>query len=339
MRRCFLCRADMLAPTGRTLAYPDGAGRTFVRACGSCGVLLTEDAEPDACRRDLDARLSRPLFAPDPCAPYGLDLYTLRTAATGLGRGVRPLDAAGRAELSAPHGRLAAAAALFDLARADVSATDTVPDASLGARPVSLGLLCRAGEVEAVLAGLPAHAAWTDDAAILVDAAAEPPRAVPVTGFPPGGVRLAARPLAGDFSAQRNILRGLARRPWMLQLDADEHLDPRAGALLPALAALAEDGDCLSIGLPRRNRVDGAMSDVFPDVQYRLNRAGVAYAGRIHERPQIGGWRRGFISLHGAIEHRLDGAHVRARSRRYEAMNPGRGRPEEELALLRPYRD
>ncbi len=75
-------------------------------------------------------------------------------------------------------------------------------------------------------------------------------------------------------------------------------------------------------------------------MQYRLNRTGVRYAGRVHERPAVdGGWRRSFISLHGAIEHALGLAHVRARSRTYEALDPGRGRPDEEEALLRPYRD
>lgn len=334
MGRCFLCRAAMLAPTERGLVYPDGSRRAFAVACGSCGVLLAEGADPGACRRDLGARLRGPLFEPDAGAPYGLDLYTLRTAATGLGRGVRPIDAQGQAELLEPHGGRAALGALFDLAPADGPPADAVR----GAR-VSLGLLCRAGEAEAVLAALPAHAAWTDDAVILVDGGPEPPRPVAVAGFPPGGARSAARPLAGDFAAQRNALQSLARRPWMLQLDADEHLDPGAGALLPALAALADAGEAVSVGLPRRTYVDGVLSDVYPDVQYRLNRAHVRYAGRVHERPGTGGWRRGFIALHGAIEHRLDGARVRARSLRYEALDPGRGRPEEAEALLRPYRD
>ena len=332
MRRCFVCCADMAAPTVRRLGYPDASRRVFGVACGSCGALWDEGAIPEECRRDLGMRLRRTLFALDPGAPYGLDLYTLRTAATGLARGVCPIDAQGRADLLAPHGERAALGALFDLA-----AVDAPPIG--GSAAVSLGLLCRASELAAVLTALPEHAAWTDDAAILVDGGPEPPRPVAVAGFPPGGVRVAARPIAGDFAAQRNVLQHLARRPWMLQLDADERLDPAAGARLPALVALAEAGEAVSIGLPRRNRVDGVLSDVYPDVQYRLNRTDVRYAGRVHERPEIGGWPRGFIALHGAIEHGLDGAHVRARSRRYEALDPGRGRPGEETALLRPYRD
>ena len=327
MRRCFVCAADMLSPSERHLTFSDGRRRAFALACGSCGVLLDGQADAARCRAHLREALAGETFVSDEQAPYGLDLYTLRIAATGQGRGIRPLDAADRAALLHPHAERAARAALYDFDRA-------------GTPPVSLGLLCRPFELDGVLAGLSAQAGWSDDVAILLDAAAAPPRAVAVAGFAEGAVRVAARPLSGDFAAQRNALQRLARYPWMLQLDADESLAPAAGRVLPALAAMAETGAVRSIGLPRRNRVDGILADIFPDVQYRLNHRDVAYAGRVHERPQpAGGWRQSFITLHGAIEHHLSRAHVEARSRRYEAIDPGRGRPEEAEALLRPYRD
>ncbi|KQT61166.1 hypothetical protein ASG52_17440 [Methylobacterium sp. Leaf456] len=326
MRRCFVCAADMQAPSERHLTFPDGRRRAFPLACGSCGVLLDGPADASRWRAHLSEALARETFVSDGQAPYGLDLYTLRIAATRHGRGVRPLDAEGHAALLHPHAEQAARAELYDL---DGSPT----------RPVSLGLLCRPFELDGVLAGLPAQAGWTDDVAILLDAEAAPPRAVAVPGFAEDGVRVAARPLEGDFAAQRNALQALARHPWMLQLDADESLAPAAGRLLPALAAMAEAGAVRSIGLGRENCVDGVLADVFPDVQYRLNRRDVTYAGRVHERPLLaGGWRESFITLHGAIEHRLSRAHVETRSRRYEALDPGRGRPEEVEALLRPYR-
>ena len=327
LRRCFVCAADMLAPSGRHLIFPGGRRRPFPLACASCGVLLEPGANASDCRAHLAGALAARRFVSDRQAPYGLDLYTLRIAATRFGRGIRPIDAQDRAALMHPHAERAAQADLYDLDAADTCA-------------VSLGLLCRPAERDAVLAALPAHGGWTGDVAILLDAEAALPRSAAVPGFPEGAVRVAARPLAGDFAAQRNALQALARRPWMLQLDADEALDPAAGRLLPALAAMAEAGAVRSVGLARRNRVDGVLSDMFPDVQYRLNRADVAYAGRVHERPRLaGGWPESFIALHGAIEHRLRRAHVEARSHRYETLDPGRGRPEEAAALLRPYRD
>jgi len=327
MRRCFVCAAAMIGPSDRTLSYPGGERRAFPLACNACGVLLAEDGDAEACRAHLARSLTGPVFAPDRAAPYGLDLYTLRSAATRWRLGVRPRDAAGRAELRHPHGTRAAEAALFSLETADEVS-------------VSLGLLCRPVDREAVLASLPAQAGWTDDVAILIDGPAREAAPVPVAGFAAGAVRVAARPLDGDFAAQRNALQSLARRRWMLQLDADEALDPATGRLLPALAALAEAEDVVSIGLARANRVDDVLSDVFPDVQYRLNRTHLVYAGRVHERPVLnGGWPGSLIALHGCIAHRLSLAHVRARSRHYEALDPGRGRPEEEAALLRPYAD
>ncbi|GJE43019.1 hypothetical protein AEGHOMDF_2196 [Methylobacterium soli] len=324
MRRCFVCAADMLGPSARRLLYPNGRDRAFPIACGSCGLLLEVEADPTRCRAHLAERLAGPVFNPDPEAPYGLDLYTLRSAATGHARGVRPVDEAGRRALRQPHDRCAARGNLYAL------------DPAVGL-PISLGLLCRPEALTAVLAALPIHAAWTDDIVVLLDAPARP---VQATGCPRGSVRVGARPLGQDFAAQRNALQDLARHPWMLQLDADETLAAEAGRRLPALAALAEAGDVLSIGLARRNRVDGILSDVYPDVQYRLNRRSVRYAGRVHERPVLdGGWPRSLIALHGAIEHHLDRAHVLARSRRYERLAPGHGRPEEEAALLRPYQD
>lgn len=335
MRRCFVCAADMLGPSRRHLAYPNGRVRAFPIACGACGLLLEAGADPAACRAHLAEQLAGPVFDPDPDAPYGLDLYTLRSAATGHALGVRPCDAAGHTALRRPHDRHAARGTLYAL------------DGAAG-RPVSLGLLCRPAALEAVLAGLAVHADWTDDVVILLDAETRPAAAVPAAGFPRGTLRVGARPLGQDrerdlgqdFAAQRNALQDLARHPWMLQLDADETLAVDAGRRLPALAALAEAGDVVSIGLARRNHVDGIRSDVYPDVQYRLNRRSVRYAGRVHERPVLdGGWPRSLIALHGAIEHHLDRAHVLARSRHYERLAPGHGRPEEEAALLRPYRD
>ncbi|CAM2797015.1 hypothetical protein JHFBIEKO_0161 [Methylobacterium mesophilicum] len=326
LRRCFVCAADMLAPNARSLDFPGGRRRLFAIGCDSCGVLIEPDADPDQCWRDLAGRLAAPVFVPDPEAGYGLDIYTLRSAATRLGRGIRPLAPADRIALLQPHSTRAAQGALYDLDGAEW-------------RPVSLGVICRPAERDSVLAALPAQGTWTADVAILLDAPAAPALAVAVSGFAHGSVRLAARPLAGDFAAQRNALQDLARNAWMLQLDADEALDPATGMHLPALAALAEAGDVISVGLPRRNRIDGILSDVYPDVQYRLNRAGTRYAGRVHERPALSGrWPRSFIALHGAIDHALTGAHVRARSQHYEALDPGRGRPEELEALLRPYR-
>lgn len=321
--RCFVCHDRAFAPTDRTLLYASGRLRTFALACASCGLLIEKGADAAACRADLGLCLSGEAFEADHALPYGLDAYTLRIAATARRRGIRPTDPAQQEALRHPHAAIAAAAELFDL--------DTAPRA-----PIPLGFLCRPSEADALLASLGTGTDWAEEVVLLLDDATSAPSTVAVAGFA-GAVTIASRPLAGDFGAQRNALAALSERPWMLQIDADETLEDQTGALLGALAYQGDMDGLVSIGLPRRNLVDGVLSDVFPDTQYRLNRRSAPYAGRVHERP-VRDWQRSTIALHGAILHRLGREHVMKRSLRYDALDPGRGRLDEAHRLLEPYR-
>lgn len=320
--RCPACSARALQPTDRALRYPDGSRRTFAFACAFCGCLTDGDVE--AAGRALGA-LGAGSFASTPDSPFGLDLYTLRSAALARNLRALPADEAQARALVEPHSELAAKARLLPLA-------------SQAPRPVSLGILCKASEVETVLSGLPALASFAADVTILADGAPAPPRPVEAESFSASTVRLAFRPLAGDFAAQRNALQDLSRETWMLQLDSDETLASGCAAKLALLAGLAEADGLLSVGLTRRNLVDGVASDVFPDVQYRLNRREIRYAGLVHERPERP-WAKSLLVPGDGIEHHLTRERVLTRSRTYEAMAPGHGRPEEEDELLKPYRD
>ncbi|RIY02687.1 hypothetical protein D3218_04840 [Aureimonas flava] len=314
--RCFLCGGRALAPTQRRLRWPDGFERRFALACGFCGVLT--DGEPGGpALGHLAEALVGDRFHLAREAPYGLDIFTLRAAATRWRRAAHPADGAQREALRDPHGDLAAAARLEDL-RAG------------GGPGVAVGLACRARERGDALAALRPHLAWADAIVVLVDGAGADEACEP-------RVRLAHRPMDGDFASQRNALQDLSPAPWMLQLDADETLAPETGALVPALAGLAEAGGAVSVGLARRNLVDGILADLFPDTQYRLNRREVRFRGTVHERPDRP-WQRSLLALHGAIDHHLPRAHVESRSQRYEALAPGRGRLDEAEALLQPFR-
>ncbi|WP_416357305.1 hypothetical protein ACLNGM_04065 [Aureimonas phyllosphaerae] len=315
--RCFLCGGRALAPSDRHLSWPNGATRRFALACSFCGVLTDRAEGPDALEH-LGAAMTAERFRLDRDAPYGLDIFTLRAAATRWRRGATPADAAQRAALAHPHADLAAEADLADL---DENCAD----------PIAMGLMCRAAEWDAAREMLRLHLAMGATIVILIDGEGPAFTAEP-------GILVARRPMAGDFAAQRNALQDLSPAPWMLQLDTDETLEPAAAALLPALARLAEAGGAVSVGLPRRNLVDGRLADLFPDTQYRLNRREVRYAGRVHERPDRP-WQRSLLALHGAIDHHLSRARVETRSRAYEAMAPGAGRLEEEDALLQPFCD
>jgi hypothetical protein len=323
--RCFVCSALMWQEADRHLIFSSGRKRSFRLACASCGTLVDDPAQGDAYRQDLQERLERREFASDGEAGYGLDIYSLRSAATLFGKAVGPLDAAQQNALSAPHASIAAMARISDLANEEPAA-------------VSLGVICRAGEVPQVLRQSVPHQTWARELIVLVDGAAPPALPDDRPDFGAMKVRLEVRPLAGDFAGQRNALQDLSSAPWMLQLDADETLSAETGRNLALLAGLAERQGVVSVGLPRRNLVDGVLSAIYPDTQYRLNRRDIRFGGVVHERPERP-WQQSLLALNGAILHHLERAHVLARSKRYEALSPGQGRMEEEQALLEPYRD
>ena len=149
-------------------------------------------------------------------------------------------------------------------------------------------------------------------------------------------VQVLAAPLAGDFAAQRNRLQAAAGDGWVLQLDSDETLDPALLAGLGWIVAAADREGLRSLGLPRRNLVDGTMSALYPDIQYRLNRADVRFAGKVHERPVVP-FATTSLALAGNIEHWLNAQRVRERTRIYAEMASDGARREDEAALLRSF--
>lgn len=108
-------------------------------------------------------------------------------------------------------------------------------------------------------------------------------------GFPlPPGVPVAnlARPLDGDFAAQRNFMLSACRGDWTLSLDADERPSQDFLQALPRLLG----GNCGGYAFPRltlypdANRVKVGYG-LWPDVQLRLFRPSLArYARPVHER-------------------------------------------------------
>ena len=271
-------------------------------------------------------RFAQPAM-PKGVSHWGLDIYTLRTAATRYGRCATPLNEAQRAALRAPHALLSARATLDDLPKAAPADLEIV-------------VLCRPNELYGCIQQADAWLELGWNVMIVVDDRAS--GGCDTCGEhrdKDGRLRIVRRPLDGDFGAQRNFAQLKAKRRWVLQIDADETPDEQLLNSLGGLIAMAERDEILSVGFPRRNLVDGVLSDVFPDVQYRLNRATVRFGGRVHERPVLPrGWPQGFIALTGAIAHHLSAEHVAERSWRYEALAPGQGRPDEARRLMEPYR-
>lgn len=321
--RCPLCQARGIAPTSRTLRSGDVV-RTFPYACSHCGLLLDAPAtmpdprQCDAFFRDICARKPPMAHADD---PFGCDIYTMRTIATRFGLAATPVNAMQDEQLRNPHGTLAADADLVSLL-------------TLAPTAVAVGILCSEREAGSVLETAARHSSWAAEVVVLADRVGPP--AEVRQDDDNGLVRVFSRRLSGDFARQRNALQALCRSSWIFQLDADEDVSPELGDSLTRLATLANRQGVVSIGLPRKNLVDGHLSDLYPDVQYRLNRCDVSYEGIVHERPERA-WQSSFIALSGAIEHNLTARHVARRSNVYETLQPGGGRLFERDALQRPF--
>ena len=307
-RRCFVCGAR---------DWREGFGARHDLACGHCGVRVERPYDPDACRTACEELLVPGESVLDRALPFAADAYTWRIMASGAGLAAWPMDRADAVDLAYPHSKRHPRMILA---------------APAPARPrVTLGMIVRASALDGALARIAAWRARLAGVVIACDAPLAPPREHM-------GALILSRPLAGDFAAQRNAVQAAAPTPWVLQLDDDESPDRALVDGIDAWSAQADAQNVVSIGLRRRNLVDGIWSDLWPDIQYRLNRREVRFRGTVHERPHVaGGWRRSTIALGGTIEHHLVRARVEERSALYEAMQTGAGRPDDEAALLRPF--
>ncbi|MCQ8186010.1 hypothetical protein [Parvularcula maris] len=203
-----------------------------------------------------------------------------------------------------------------------------------GRRPpqVSVIILTRADDRRAEeAAGRAAEIA--SEVVLVVDAEKEEP-----LGFDPRGARVIRRLLAGDFAAQRNTGQAAASHPYTLHLDTDEALQVGREDLSLLCSLMQRDG-LRAVGFPRRNMVDGQLSALYPDVQYRLLRRDERFEGRVHERPRVCSedWTRTTIAFGLGMEHRLSGEHVRARRERYDALGQGAERRAEARLLSAPF--
>ncbi len=263
------------------------------------------------------------------CTHCGLAVRDLAFDAIGLRDAIRAhlLGAVATGFSLAPHSRRNAGWALGLVQEADGwhPARPRSPD-------VTLGIIARASEADAVAAMLARLRPWFPRAIVILDGTMQDAANLALRAR---GTQVMAHPLEGDFAAQRNRVQALADG-WVLQLDTDELPDDTLLGALGWVTAAADRDGLRALGLARRNLVDGVRSALWPDIQYRLVRSDVRFAGRVHERPDVP-FEHTSLALTGAIEHRLERARVIERSKTYEAMSAGAGRPSDEAALLRPF--
>lgn len=270
--------------------------------------------------RDIVARLESGIvdLKLDPAERWTLDPAGLRNAAWRFGFEVAPIAHVEGDARFPPD---------YSPARAHPIRAKTEP------HKIGLGIMARAADAADIVEIAKAYRDAFARIVVLLDGTADEVGGL-AARLPWIGV--AHHSLAGDFAAQRNRLQDMMHTRWVLQIDTDERPDAALLAALGWLVAAADRDGLRSLGLPRRNLVDGVQSASYPDIQYRLNRSDIRFAGRVHERPVVP-FVETSLALAGALEHRLDGERVRERTRIYEAMSTGAGRPEDETLLLAPF--
>jgi hypothetical protein len=288
--------------------------------CSHCRLLVRDVSEVGAIADEIVARLEGGIIdlERDPAERWMLDPAGLRNAAWRFGFEVEPIAVAGGDVRFPPD---------YRPAQAHSTPARTVPHAA------GLGIMARPADADDIVEIATDYRAAFARIAVLLDATAD--EASELAARIPW-IEVAHHPLAGDFAAQRNRLQDAMQTRWVLQIDTDERPDIALLDALGWLVAAADRDGLRSLGLPRRNLVDGVQSASYPDIQYRLNRSDIRFAGHVHERPVVP-FVESSLALAGALEHQLDGERVRERTRIYEAMSTGAGRPEDEALLLAPF--
>jgi len=288
--------------------------------CSHCRLLVRDVSEVGAVAKDIIARLEGGIvdLEREPAERWTLDPAGLRNAAWRFGIEVEPIETTHDDVRFPPD---------YRPARARSIAAMPVPHA------IGLGIMARPADMNDILEIATDYRHAFARIVVLLDGTEDHAREL-AERVP--WIEVRSHPLDGDFASQRNRLQDMMQTQWVLQIDTDERPDAALLGALGWLVAAADRDELRSLGLPRRNLVDGVQSASYPDIQYRLNRSDIRFAGRVHERPVVP-FVESSLALAGALEHRLDGERVRERTRIYEAMSTGAGRPEDEALLLAPF--
>lgn len=112
------------------------------------------------------------------------------------------------------------------------------------------------------------------------------------------GATVLHRPFENDYASQKNFAISKLSTDWVYLHDPDERLEPTFINLIPRLISLSgqvglseagvipglEEGELFDcFGIARRNYIDGEITEVYPDYQYRLFRNYCRFEGKVRE--------------------------------------------------------
>lgn len=102
----------------------------------------------------------------------------------------------------------------------------------------------------------------------------------------------------GHFGDRRNrVISEFCDNEWFLGLDSDEYLEEGAEE---EIRTLINSRTCDAVKIPRMNYLDGEITDVYPDYQFRIARSFCRYIYSVHE--ELTGYRKA-LSIKSHIMH------------------------------------
>lgn len=282
----------------------------------------------------LQTKLAR--RPPQVASGFLFSMATVRSLAAREGRRVAALQS------RLPFGNAFAPWNYGDRIRAEIKAWPIAavpkPDPRL-----TLGIIAANSARQDVLdlcadtAGVAAEVIVVLDTADAADAAGlERDLADALQGRGAGRPRVIAHPLASNFACQRNRIQEAATTAWVLQLDCDERLESAAKSRMTGILDDAEQRKLHAVALPRRNLVDGQVSALYPDVQYRLLRHTVRFTRAVHEYPLLGKAQPSTVHFGPGLIHNLASERLDRRAKTYEGILEGASRPQDTALLRQP---
>lgn len=109
-------------------------------------------------------------------------------------------------------------------------------------------------------------------------------------------VRMFRNNFNGHFGDQKNFGIALAQYPWTFVLDADETIET---GLIKEIKDVANSKKYDAIAIPRKNFLNGEMTEHYPDYQYRCFRSFCRYIYPVHE--ELVGCRRMYVAKNHII--------------------------------------
>ena len=102
------------------------------------------------------------------------------------------------------------------------------------------------------------------------------------------------------FGDQKNLAISMCKGDWIFVLDADETIEDGLVEELKSIATEKNEYDAVNI--PRKNFIDGMITDAYPDYQSRFFRNFCRYIYPVHE--ELVGWRKTCYTEHHILHYK-----------------------------------